>query len=122
MNALLANLVKLLHVLFIAWVVITPFTHSKPLLVLHLIIVPFLWLHWAVNDDTCALTILECKLRGVDSSRSFFHRLVSPVYKISNADAKSMAWAASVVLWLLTARKVMAHPGVVQEVLLGRGA
>ncbi len=117
MNALLATLVWALHVAFVVWAVAAPFTNSAAMLVLHLITMPFLWLHWLVNDDTCALTLLERRLRGVECDDSFFHRLVSPVYKISDANVRLVAWAASVGLWLLTLKKVLARPAMVTEVL-----
>ena len=116
-SATAAGLVRVLHILLVAWVVLTPFLGSDPMLVLHLVFVPFLWLHWFLNQDTCALTVLEQSLRGVSADRSFFHSLVSPVYKIRDADVRAAAWVASVLLWLVTLRKVLARPGMVRDFL-----
>lgn len=119
-STLLANLCWVLHLLFVAWVLITPFTHNEPMLVLHLVILPFLWFHWWMNDDTCALTLMERHLRGVPSTESFFHNLVSPVYKIKDSDLQSMSWLITVVLWLVTLSKVMKRPRMIKDVFLGR--
>lgn len=116
----LANVVWLLHMAFVAWMVITPFSNNEPMLVLHLMVVPFLWMHWMLNDDTCALTLAERHLRGVSSNESFFHNLVSPVYKIRDEDMRSVSWLVSVALWGLTLSKVMKRPGMIRDVFTGR--
>ena len=105
--ALAAGLISALHwafVLFMAW---APFSSSRTALVLHLIVTPFLWLHWLLNDDTCALTLLEKQVRGLqDDSKSFFYALVSPVYKVRDRDVRVTAWMLSVALWLVTLSRV----------------
>lgn len=105
-SALAAGIVTALHWLFVAFVVATPFTPHRGLLVAHVVLVPFLWLHWLLNDDACALTELEKHLRGVSDDRSFFHALVSPVYKIGDGGVRAACWLATAALWGVTARKV----------------
>lgn len=119
-SAVLANVCWVLHMLFVVWVIVVPFTHNEPMLVLHLIVMPFLWFHWLLADDTCALTLMERHLRGVSSDESFFHNLVSPVYKIRDQDMRTISWVASVVLWLLTLRKVLKRPAMIRDVFTGR--
>lgn len=103
----LAWVVSALHwafVIFMAW---APFSSNRTALVMHALVTPFLWLHWILNDDTCALTLLEKKIRGLeDDSHSFFYALVSPVYKVRDADVRVACWVASIVLWLITISKV----------------
>lgn len=101
-----ASVVWLLHAAFVGFMVWAPFSGDRTALLAHLVVTPFLWLHWLLNADTCVLTVLEQRLRGVDASRSFFHALVSPVYKIPDDGVRALAWAASVALWLKTARQV----------------
>lgn len=81
---ILANIVRLLHILFILFMLVIPFTNNNFLLNLYIIIVPFLFFHWATNDDTCFLTIVECNLRGVSKSNAFMQSLISPIYKVPN--------------------------------------
>jgi hypothetical protein len=119
-STLLANVCWALHLLFVAWVVAVPFTNNEPMLVLHLFVVPFLWFHWLLNDDTCALTLMERHLRGVSAEDSFFHALVSPVYKIQDGDVRAVSKAASAALWLITLSKVMRRPAMIKDVFLGR--
>lgn len=106
-TGLAAALISALHwafVLFMAW---APFSSNRTALVLHLVVTPFLWLHWLLNDDTCALTLLEKKIRGLESdSHSFVYNLVSPVYKVRDADVRVVCWMLSVLLWLVTLSRV----------------
>lgn len=115
MSDALANLVWLLHVAFVLWMVLTPFSNNEPMLVLHLFVGPFLWMHWLLSDDTCSLTLLESYLRGVPCDKSFFHSVVSPVYKIQDDDIRAASWVASVVLWLITLSKVMKRPAMISD-------
>ena len=115
---IMANVVFLFHVLFVIWAVVVPFTNNEPMLVLHMITMPFLWLHWWIHDDTCALTLMERYLRGVESKESFFHNLVSPVYKIEDTEMRQVSWLVSIVLWLITMSKVLARPAMIKEVMM----
>lgn len=110
-----ANVVWLLHLLFVLWVIVTPFRQNEPMLVLHVCIMPLLWVHWLTWQDTCALTLLERWLRGVDSSESFFHNLVSPVYVIRDDQLRAVCWVASVLLWLVALRKVLKRPAMIRD-------
>ena len=116
MQGVFANIVWIVHVLFVAWVVVAPFSRDAFTLVLHLIVMPFIFLHWATNDDTCALTLLERRLRGVDADHSFFHNLVSPVYKIRDEQLRPALWCAALALWLITLSKVIRDPDLVRDV------
>lgn len=114
-SELLANVIWLLHLLFVLWVVIVPFTNSSYMLVLHLILMPFIWCHWLLNSDVCALTLAERYFRGVDSTESFFHNLVSPVYTLSDSSVGRLAWIVSIALWTLTLTKVLRRPAMIKD-------
>lgn len=113
-----ANIVWLIHLAFIAWYVITPFTNNAPMLVLHFFTFPFLAIHWLTNQDTCSLTLLEMKLRGIeDCKESFFWSVVSPIYKPQTDDTgKQLIWIASIALWLVTLVKVLKYPQMITDV------
>lgn len=115
---LVANLVWLIHMAFILWFVITPFTNNKPMLVLHFFTAGFLWLHWLTNRDECSLTLLEMKLRGIeDCKESFMWSVVSPIYKPrTDATMRQVIWVASIALWLVTVSKVLKDPHMVADV------
>lgn len=108
-NALLANLIWVLHVLFVCFVVLTPFTDQEELLTLHAFIIPFMCFHWVLADDTCFLTLVEQQLRGVSSDKSFFHTLISPIYKpveFNDPLVRQGVWVTTLILWALSVRKL----------------
>ena len=83
-NLYFAEIIRTCHILLIVFVAITPFIQNTPLIgvLLHFVTCISLLIHWALNDDTCFLTYVESSLRGLKTvNESYFHQLVSPVYK-----------------------------------------
>lgn len=115
---LAADIIYIIHMAFIAWYMITPFTNNVPMLVLHFFTGPFLMFHWIVNRDECSLTLLEMKLRGIEKcNESFFWNVVSPIYKPrTDETGRQIIWVAAIVFWLVTVSKVLRHPGMIGEV------
>lgn len=95
-----ANCVKIIHALFIAFVLMAPFSNIELLLTYHFIIVPFLWIHWYTNNDVCALTLVESKLRGIkNTSDTYIGSIINPIYNIQHKDY----YIITLVLFLITA-------------------
>lgn len=40
--------------------------------------------HWVINNDTCALTIIESWISGKPSDQTFIGRIVKPIYNIKD--------------------------------------
>jgi hypothetical protein len=116
---LAANLIWLLHIVFVIFFVVAPFTNCKPLLLLHAMTGVLLFTHWYLNNDDCFLTLVECKLRGIqyhERQESFFWNLVNPIYKFeSDADMRRAVWAISIGLWLVTVAKIWKDPTIVTD-------
>jgi len=109
----LLYLIMLLHSLYILFVVVTPFTNSIQLLMLHSVMIPFMILHWLTNNNTCALTIIEHSLRkriyGTDDvNECFTYRLITPIYdfKMNNEDFSSFIILVTIVLWFMSLSKL----------------
>ena len=98
--------IRALHWAYVAFVVLAPLSNNRAALVLHALTTPVVWAHWILNDDRCALTLLEKAVRGVDDDASFFHALVSPVFRVADGDVRAACWGASVALWLVTVHKL----------------
>lgn len=76
------NLIRFIHLLFIVFVLISPFVPYELLLTYHVIIIPFLWFHWITNNNTCALTMIESTIRGEeDTSKTFMGSIINPIYE-----------------------------------------
>jgi len=87
-----ANIIKILHILFIAFVVLVPFFGTELFLSYHALTVSLMILHWITNNDICALTIFESRLRGIDENKSFTGKLVKPVYNLQDYHVKYITY------------------------------
>lgn len=97
------NVVRFIHILFVLYFVILPFVTNKPTsLLMHLIFGFGIIVHWALNSDVCALTILENKLFGTPISDTFTNRLIGSVYRITNTQIKLITY----ILCLVSATKL----------------
>jgi hypothetical protein len=82
-------IIRFLHLLFVVFIIATPFVVSdSAILTLYLLISGLMMFHWIVDDDTCALTLLESWAMGSSKPETFVGRLVAPVYRVSNTEVK----------------------------------
>ena len=96
------NIIFALHALLLLFLIIIPFVNDERLLQMYSILIPFIFYHWSVNDDTCAMTQLETYMTGKNKDDTFFHRLVSPVYKMDNTAANNLLKSTLFFLWMFT--------------------
>ena len=64
-NFQIADIIKVIHVLFIIFILVTPFTDNNKLLEYHYTVIPFLLVRWIFNYDKCNITEIEQKLRSM---------------------------------------------------------
>jgi hypothetical protein len=108
MDKVILDIIILLHIAFVLFIVITPFVGSNYFLVMHVITVPFMLLHWYLNDNTCCLTLIESQLRykiyGKMPSQEdcISYKLIAPVYdfKKNNTDIDTFLYSVSILLWV----------------------
>jgi len=70
--------------------------------------------HWYVNDNTCALTLLEnhirYKLNGKmpDNNDMFMYRLIAPIYdfKKNNEDISGLIYIITIIVWIIACYKL----------------
>ena len=85
-NKSILVLITVLHLIIVLFIIITPFTNSNYLLLLYVITVPFIILHWVMNNNTCSLTVAEKYIRqktyGVilNDDECFTYNLIAPIY------------------------------------------
>jgi len=96
------NIIFALHALLLLFLIIIPFVNDERLLQMYSILIPFIFYHWSVNDDTCAMTQLETYMTGKNKNDTFFHRLVSPVYKMDDTAANNLLKSTLFFLWMFT--------------------
>ena len=79
-------LINILHIIVIIFVLCAPFSGSNYLIFMHTIIVPFIMLHWVLNNNTCCLTVMEKYIRektyGTTPSdeECFTYKFIAPIY------------------------------------------
>ena len=93
------DIVKLIHSMFITFVIFAPFINDCHCLVSHAIIIPFLFGHWITNNDTCLLTEMEKAFTSkTQNDQTFIGSIVGPVYNLESVDVKVVSFA----LWCIT--------------------
>lgn len=114
MFTLLLYLINIIHICLVIFVLIVPFLNVNYYLLLHLIIVPFIIMHWITNNNICGLTVAEYYLREiitgnpVDRSQCFMARLIEPVYdfKKNNQDISTLIYTVTICLVFLSSYKL----------------
>jgi len=115
MQRVLLTLVALIHVLFIIFIVITPFTNSNYLLLMHSVMIPFMIFHWILNDNTCVLTMIERNLKksmykdNYNEENCFTCRLIEPVYNFVDDNKKfsTIIYVCVILLWMVSTGKLL---------------
>ena len=96
------KLIYYLHILVFLIGIYIPFSSNIILLVLYSIAIPFLFFHWATNNDTCALTILESYLSNTPKERTFMGRFLGKIFILPDDIIGFYTKALFFVLWLIT--------------------
>ncbi len=109
-NDTILLLINVLHLIVILFVIASPFSNSNYLLFMHAIVVPFILLHWILNNNTCSLTVAEKYIRsktyGVDANEDecFTYQFIAPIYDFNkNYDSFSyFTYTLTIGLWVVT--------------------
>jgi len=89
------------HVAVLLVGILAPFLAGRRGLLLYTLVIPFLFFHWAVNDDTCALTQLECLVTNQPKERTFMGRVIGPIYNMSDDNIGKATKLTFFVLWTI---------------------
>ena len=100
--------INIIHLIVILIILIIPFSGSNYYLFSYIILVPFIILHWVLNNNSCCLTLMEQRVREritgepVDRNETYMHKLIGPIYdfKKDNNDLSFYIYAGSIFLWL----------------------
>lgn len=110
MHNLVLKTITFLHLLFTLFIMLAPITNSNYLQLLHSVFVPFLVVHWELNDHTCAVTIMERYIRKYVMEEEYKEnecitcRLVEPVYDFKNNHKAftKFIYSTTLALWLIS--------------------
>ena len=108
MNTFAIRFIQFLHLIYILFVTVSPFLNSPYLLMMHIIVVPFMVLHWIIGNNTCCLTLTERYFRGMKSNDSledcYTCRLIHPVFDVTKnrAQFRTFLYVSVIALWLIS--------------------
>lgn len=114
-----ATIIQVIHIGIILFMLLLPYQSNDPdLLMLHVAASLTLIAHWAMGSNICSLTLFESHLRGIPMESSFMHRIVSPVYDISDKTLSDVCWVVTIINMFVSAYKLnrMAKQGVYPQV------
>lgn len=105
---LITTLIRIIHLLVVIFIVVTPFLNDEYLLSMHFLIVPMIMLHWITNQSICALTEIEKLLTGKKHDNdTFFGKVVGPIYMFkTHGEENLFMWTLLTGLWLITLFKL----------------
>ena len=103
MQELTLKIIRIIHYLFLAFMIFVPFFGGELLLSYHFITVPFLILHWLTNNDVCALTLIESKLTGKTEDQTFIGNIIKPIYNM-HLESKHYYWITAILFAVTTYR------------------
>ena len=115
MKKILLHIFTILHILFLSFVVITPFTNINYILLLHSIFVPFMMIHWIANDNTCAITTAERLVKKRyygndynDKNDCLTCKLIHPVFDFRKNNEKYtfIIYLITTGLWIISLYKL----------------
>ena len=89
------NIVSVLHTGLVVYLVVFPFVSSSlDWIFLHIAILSSILFHWQMNNDVCALTLVEQQLFPDTCKHDLFmQRLVGPVYNVQSRDIHCLTYA-----------------------------
>ncbi len=93
------NIIFIIHLIFLIGIIVVPFTNDRRSLEFYSILIPFIFYHWSVNDDTCALTQAEMAITGHKKEETIMGRVVGPIYKMEEDDINHCTKTVLFVLW-----------------------
>ena len=103
---MIASLIFVIHLALFIFSMIIPFAGNTRQLKAYSLLVPFLMLHWATNDDTCVLTMIEERLSNVPKKRTFMGRLLGPIYTRGDTELGKLTTCLFFGLWLIVQYKL----------------
>lgn len=110
----ISNIIYIIHCLVVLTIVIVPFIDNVPLRELYVLFVPFIVLHWILNNDTCILTLLESYFSGKPMKETFIGRIVGPIYSTTWSKKFSLeSWhiyVITILLYMITVIRLKETP------------
>jgi len=110
------NIIFMIHLVFLIGILVVPFTNDRRGLEFYSILIPFIFYHWSVNDDTCALTQAEMAITGQAKEETFMGRVVGPIYKMEENEINHLTKTVFFVLWGIVQYRLGHFDNIIRDV------
>ena len=104
---MLACLVRLLHLYIVCFMIVVPFQDAVNLMILHVVSGLSILTHWWANDNTCFLSLVESRLRGIRESKGFIHSIVAPVYELNQRQSCLLSYGVLLALMIISVYRIV---------------
>ena len=94
--------IRLIHYALILFSIAAPLTNNEIWLTLHAIAIPSILMHWVMNENMCALTLLESQLTGNSRDKTFIGQVLHPLFEIKDG----IIYALAVGAWFVSIYKL----------------
>ena len=102
---MIADLILYTHSLISSSVLLIPFFADTELILLNIFFMMLIAVHWILNNNICALTVIEKILRNTrDDEETFFGRVFGKIYSLGNDS--HMYWIVLGCLFLISLIKI----------------
>lgn len=102
----LSRIIYYIHIMILLVGILIPFIGNGKQLESFSFIIPILFFHWAMNDDTCFLTQVEEYLTEQPKERTFVGRVVGPIYNMSDDVIGKLIKSVLFSLWIFVQYKL----------------
>lgn len=106
-SVILADIAYYFHIFIVLFVLFIPFTNTVCLLLIHFVFCVCLLVHWGLNENICALSVIEAHFRGIDRTGTFTHSLIAPVYDIGTTEWSDICYILTIVLMYISLYKII---------------
>lgn len=108
-NLFIANLIYIFHLGVVLFILFSPLFNEPSILILHIAFSFTILVHWIANNNICALSLFESKLRGIPYTQSFSHMLIGPIYDISNTTLCYISYIVVILLLIYSIYILINH-------------
>ena len=103
---ILASLIQAIHFVIVTFITFGSFSCDPGVLLVHATSCLCLLVHWYANQDICSLSLIESTVRGVAYKDTFVHRIVSPIYNISEKSVKVLCYTVATMGMVISGVKL----------------
>lgn len=111
-------IINAFHILLVLFTIIAPFIDRPGILLLHIVHIISLLTHWYFNNNSCCLTLLEKLITGKETADTFMHKLISPIYDISETSLNNIVWVVTLSLLLMSSYKLYKYLNSLEKIEL----